>query len=62
MYLVVIDEFLQFIGMYDNMQATHLGEPELLPLYTSKTHLKEKTVMSNNVFLYKRVDSALFFS
>lgn len=41
-YLVVVDEFLQFVGMDNNMQATHLGKAELFPIYARKTHLEEK--------------------
>lgn len=41
-YLVVVDELLQFISVDNNMQATHLGKTELLPIYTSKTHLTEQ--------------------
>lgn len=43
-YLVVVDEFLQFIGVDDNMQATHLGKTELFPIYTGKTHLEENHI------------------
>lgn len=42
MYLIVVDELLQFVGMDNNMQAAHLGETELLPIYTCKTHLEEQ--------------------
>lgn len=49
-YLVVVDEFLQFIGMDDNMQAAHLGEAELFPIYTCKTHLEQRRIKSNGVF------------
>lgn len=49
-YLIVVDEFLQFISMDDNMQATHLGKAELFSIYTRKTHLKEKRITSNTVF------------
>lgn len=47
MYLVVVDKFLQFICMDNNMQATHLGQTELLPIHTGKTHLQEKRVILN---------------
>lgn len=40
-YLVVVDELLQFICMDNNVESTHLGETELLPIDTSETHLEE---------------------
>ena len=49
-YLVVVDEFLQFIGVDDNMQAAHLGEAELFPIYTCKTHLEQSRIKSNGLF------------
>lgn len=42
MYLVIVDELLQFISVYNNVQATHLGKTELLPIYTGKTDLGEQ--------------------
>lgn len=38
-YLVVIDEFLQFISMDNDVQATHLGQAELVSIHTGKAHL-----------------------
>lgn len=47
-YLIVIDEFLQFISMDNNMQATHLSKAELFPIYTCETHLRENAIISNH--------------
>lgn len=52
-YLIVVDEFLQLIGMDDDVQATHLSEAELFSIHARKTHLKrELKVTACCVFLF----------
>ncbi|TNN69752.1 hypothetical protein EYF80_019984 [Liparis tanakae] len=53
----VVDELLQFIGVDDDVQPTHLGKTELFPIYTRKAHLEENK--SNKAFNKRRVDSTL---
>ena len=38
-YLVVVDELLQLVSMHHNVETTHLGQPELLPIHTGEAHL-----------------------
>lgn len=41
--LIVVDQLLQFIGMYDDVKTAHLSQPELLVVDARKTHLKKTT-------------------
>ena len=38
-YLVVVDELLQLVSVHHDVEATHLGQAELLPIHTGKAHL-----------------------
>lgn len=44
-YLVVVNEFLQFVSVDDNMKTTHLCKAELFPIHTRETHLRGKSFM-----------------
>ena len=48
MYLVVVDELLQFVSMDHDVQTTHLGQTELFPFHTGETYLEEHTKQSNS--------------
>ena len=38
-YLVVVDELLQLISVHHNVEAAHLGQPELLAVHAGEAHL-----------------------
>lgn len=49
--LVVVDEFLQFVSVNHDVQATHLSQPELLSIHTGEAHLERKTSHGQLVLL-----------
>ena len=42
--LVVVDEILEFVGMDNDVEATDLGQSELLSIHTGETDLRERKI------------------